>query len=290
MMKPGRNDLCPCGSGKKYKKCCALMEEDGLDVHSFEEQDFEENDASDIYGMQETLLNVMMSFRKLALNRKPHIKEYYKVRRLHGEIVNAMAQYQEDGKFEQKVDKGYASQNKHSDAIYLLKSGFDLSTQAGRQGFYDILIYKAAENINCITEDFIQKHRYRKPEKIEFLHSMLDSRLGLFEITGIDSEEGYAYLKEVFTGDEHKIVDVGLSGDENFNEFYLYTRIIAYRGISFNTGLNLVFTKKDEFIRKHIAKQKKDYSPSGEFTRFFQLYNQYVTAPDNVKIVTNSQK
>jgi SEC-C motif-containing protein len=21
--RPGRNDLCPCGSGKKYKKCCA---------------------------------------------------------------------------------------------------------------------------------------------------------------------------------------------------------------------------------------------------------------------------
>ncbi|MFN7671782.1 MAG: SEC-C metal-binding domain-containing protein [Planctomycetota bacterium] len=21
--KPGRNDLCPCGSGLKYKKCCA---------------------------------------------------------------------------------------------------------------------------------------------------------------------------------------------------------------------------------------------------------------------------
>ena len=20
--KPGRNDLCPCGSGKKYKQCC----------------------------------------------------------------------------------------------------------------------------------------------------------------------------------------------------------------------------------------------------------------------------
>jgi len=24
--KPGRNDPCPCGSGKKYKKCCALKE------------------------------------------------------------------------------------------------------------------------------------------------------------------------------------------------------------------------------------------------------------------------
>ncbi len=24
--KTGRNDPCPCGSGKKYKKCCALKE------------------------------------------------------------------------------------------------------------------------------------------------------------------------------------------------------------------------------------------------------------------------
>ena len=24
--KPGRNDLCPCGSGKKYKKCCGINE------------------------------------------------------------------------------------------------------------------------------------------------------------------------------------------------------------------------------------------------------------------------
>ncbi|WP_334297396.1 SEC-C metal-binding domain-containing protein [Anaerosolibacter carboniphilus] len=22
LIKVGRNDLCPCGSGKKYKKCC----------------------------------------------------------------------------------------------------------------------------------------------------------------------------------------------------------------------------------------------------------------------------
>jgi uncharacterized protein YecA (UPF0149 family) len=22
--KVGRNDLCPCGSGKKYKKCCGV--------------------------------------------------------------------------------------------------------------------------------------------------------------------------------------------------------------------------------------------------------------------------
>ena len=24
----GRNDPCPCGSGKKYKKCCGLLDEE----------------------------------------------------------------------------------------------------------------------------------------------------------------------------------------------------------------------------------------------------------------------
>jgi hypothetical protein len=24
---PGRNDPCPCGSGKKYKHCCALKQD-----------------------------------------------------------------------------------------------------------------------------------------------------------------------------------------------------------------------------------------------------------------------
>jgi preprotein translocase subunit SecA len=27
--KPGRNDPCPCGSGKKYKKCCEQKEGNG---------------------------------------------------------------------------------------------------------------------------------------------------------------------------------------------------------------------------------------------------------------------
>lgn len=26
---PGRNDLCPCGSGKKYKKCHGPLDESG---------------------------------------------------------------------------------------------------------------------------------------------------------------------------------------------------------------------------------------------------------------------
>ena len=29
MPKTGRNDLCPCGSGRKYKKCCEAGERGG---------------------------------------------------------------------------------------------------------------------------------------------------------------------------------------------------------------------------------------------------------------------
>lgn len=27
MPRPGRNDACPCGSGKKFKQCCALKKD-----------------------------------------------------------------------------------------------------------------------------------------------------------------------------------------------------------------------------------------------------------------------
>jgi len=33
-MPPGRNDPCPCGSGKKYKKCCLPREAEAVVVES----------------------------------------------------------------------------------------------------------------------------------------------------------------------------------------------------------------------------------------------------------------
>lgn len=38
-MKIGRNDPCHCGSGKKYKKCCLLVEEAASRVSSIESYD-----------------------------------------------------------------------------------------------------------------------------------------------------------------------------------------------------------------------------------------------------------
>lgn len=41
MLKLGRNDPCPCGSGKKYKKCC-IDRENTLD-DAFSDNDFKPN-------------------------------------------------------------------------------------------------------------------------------------------------------------------------------------------------------------------------------------------------------
>ena len=283
-MKLGRNEPCLCGSGKKYKRCCLLKGQSTDSASRREEKSLEEH---------EMLLNMINNFRRLTLDRKPHIKQYYRIKRLHGEILGSMIKHHDDGKFELKFTHDHLPQKKgrrtDTPVVYLTESSFDLDTDIGVEGYYDLLVYKSAPNANCITEEFIKSNRYRKPEKIEFLHSMLNSTLGLFEIAGTDPGEGFAFLKEVFTGTEYTVTDIGLSGNQNA-DFYLYTRIVTYQNISFCAGLNFIFSKNDDFIKNHINHHTKDYNPDSEFLRFTQMYNQYSKFPDKIKIVTNKMK
>jgi hypothetical protein len=248
----------------------------------------DKQDAEAYYANQELMINALNSMRRIFLDKKPHIREYYKIRNMHSEIVDAMVQYYQDGKFKQKADKNSVSKPTPIVTVHLLECSFDLTTREGGQGFYDMMIYKPASNISCITEDFIRDHRYKKPEKTELLQSMLDSRLGLFEVTGTDMLEGYVYIKDVFTGVEYTIIDIGLSGQPNFEDFYFYTRIISYHGINFGTGLNLIFAKTDNFIKRHIQEHKKDFHPNGEFERFTQLFNRFSKYPDKIQLVSNN--
>lgn len=281
-MKIGRNEQCACGSGKKYKKCCYLA---GRNEETLEPQDN--------FAEQEMLMTMLNNFRRFTLDRKPHIKQYYRTKKLHGEILGTMIKHYHDGKFEQKFKEDYRPEGKYDEddprLLYLIESNFDLETDIGVEGFYDMLVYKSAPNANCITEEFIRSNRYRKPEKIELLHSMLNSKLGLFEITGTDIHEGFVFFKDAFTGDEYTVTDIGLSGNRNM-DFYIYTRIAAYQGVSFCAGLNFVFSKTDEFIKNHIRHHATDYNPDAEFLRFTQLYNQYSAFPDKIKIMTNKLK
>jgi len=317
-MPPGRNEPCPCGSGKKYKRCCYLSKnnktlniplpdikeniDDLDDYDGYFNKDYiddyeDEDDFNDIFFNQGNIKNAINNLRRILLDKKPHIKEYNKMRKMHEEISDTMVQYYQDGKFKKIIDTNFipdpaaetqsSSGNQANNPVHLLETNFNMETGEGYHGFYNILIYKSSPNINCITEDFIKNCHYKKPEKIEFPQSMLDSKAGLFEVTAIDTDEGYAYLKNVFTNEEHKICDIGLSGEQGYGEFYLYTRIIKYHDISFGTGLNLVFKKTDNFIINHIQEHKKNFLPYGEHYRFLLLYNYYSNDPDRIR-TTNS--
>jgi hypothetical protein len=250
-------------------------------------QDNSYDDEDNFFGEQKSMINALNSMRRIFLDRKPHIKEYYKIRNMHSEIISAMIQYHRDGKFKEKADPDFVSESRPEVTVHLLESNFDLDTNIGADSFYDMVIYKTSSNVTCITDDFIRNHRYKKPEKVEFLHSMLDSKLGLFEVTGTDMGEGYAYIKDVFTGAEYTLIDIGLSGNRVNDNYYVYTRIITYHKISFGAGLNFVFAKTDNFIKNHIQEHKKNFNPKGEFLRFIQLYNHYSQDSGRVITITN---
>lgn len=261
--------------------------------NNLKSQDLWDDTEDDDFDEQEFWFNAFNNMHKFMLKGKPHIKEYKKIRKLHSEISSSMMNYYYDDKFEQKVDTDYALQHKSenkdgNDTFILFESTFDPDTDPGNHAFMDMLIYKTAPNINCITEEFIKNNRYRKPEKTEFLQSMLDSKLGLFEVTETDINDGYAYIKEVFTGVEYKITDIGLSGNPNYDDSYIYMRIITYRGVSFGTGLSFPFSKKDPFIKNFINQEKKDYRPLGEFVRFIKLYNQFSKDSKGIKVIKNT--
>jgi hypothetical protein len=204
-----------------------------------------------------------------------------------------MMEYYDQGNFEpweklsQPETHEYARQKART--LTLIESEFDPDTREGQQGLAEALIYKTFSNTLCLTEEFLNKHRYRKPEKIEFLQCMLDSRAGLFEVTSTDREEGYVYYKDVFTGSEHKITDTSMSAapDQSINA-YIYTRIISYRGISFSTGLSLMFSKTDPFIQGFIEREQRGFDPNQEFRRFIELYNQFSRNPKKYKVVPHS--
>ena len=291
-MKISRNAPCPCGSGKKYKRCCSSSETPALSIvdrghksghnNEFESECLLEGleeflDEPPLQSAYDALLIIQQRFREQTLVKLPHVKKYKLARKMHQEIVDGMLDFYDQGKFEQTVDTNETDQ--YADdyrtgkrAIELIDCGFDLRTDLGVKTFFDIMIYKPAPNMNCITEVFIAKNRYRKPEKIELLQGMLNSTLGLFEVVKFEKDTAYVTLKHVFTGKKFRIVDIGLSGSTDPDQLYIYTRVIPYYDINFGTGLSLVFPKNDLFIRQFIAEEKKNYRSNGELARLLKLY------------------
>ena len=233
--------------------------------------------------LNETMLDFLTNMQDFLLKNKPHIKEYKKIRKLHREIIDSMMNYFYNKNSELVIDYNINNEN-----VYDINSKFDTSTQLGAQALGNVVIYKNAPNMNCVTEDYIKNKKYRAQEKIEFLESMLNSEAGLFEVTKTDRKEGQVYVRNVLNNNEYCLTDIGLSSNLSNENFYMYMRVITYHGISFGTGLNLVFDKKDKFIQKWIKENLADFDKKQEIVRFIELYNEYEKNGNRINVRAKS--
>ena len=85
------------------------------------------------------------------------IKKYKKARKIHGEIIDSMMRYFESSKYKENIEKQYKELIKQkNNNIDQLDTFFDTRTQLGVQALANVVIYKNIENMNCITEEFLQ--------------------------------------------------------------------------------------------------------------------------------------
>jgi hypothetical protein len=86
----GRNDLCPCGSGKKYKRCCEARDQERL------------RDSSDVAGVTRAELRLHLE-EHLDLERARSLRAHELARldprridsSLHGIVLNQLVRYEE---------------------------------------------------------------------------------------------------------------------------------------------------------------------------------------------------
>ena len=96
MIKISRNDLCPCGSGKKYKKCCWNDEEKSAELlraaslaSSFDQIKEIVNRKMNVYRLKVTLLSMKMIKMEYEVSRIIEIKENSTLYELHLAIQRA---------------------------------------------------------------------------------------------------------------------------------------------------------------------------------------------------------
>lgn len=303
-MKVSRNDPCPCGSGKKFKKCCLgsasfktyeKNETKYIDSTKLSQENLEKMlEQMEADEMEKRIFGALQQLRAMSMKEIPHIKKYKACRLLLEEIVDSMIEYNESGKFKQHFDQEKAKQyltlnpvTGKPDTEYS-EVAVNLESDLGFKIYMDLLIYRPVPHANSIIEVYLSENKYRRSDKIDLLHAMDESILGLFLIKEVEPENAYVFLEHVFTGEQYQIIDIAMSGSNNVEGQYIYLRIITFDGISFSTGFGMPFKNKDVFIKNFISEQKSDYNPLGEMTRMFKLYSEFSTDEKNVKVLNTN--
>ncbi len=230
---------------------------------------------------EEEMINLLVNLNRLNLNRKPHIKKYNKLRKLHSEILDSMDDYINKGSYNIEDNFNLIKDDLTED-FKLDGSNIDDKTI-----LIELTVYKNHPKLTSLTEIYLQKNKFKNEEKIKMLKSMNNSYVGLFKVISADKENGYVYFEDVFTKKKFKIIDISLSSSYNKNtNIYFYNRIITYDDISFATGIHCMMEGShkglQEFIKKH------NYKKTTDFSRCIEIYN--LSKKDNILKVKYNNK
>ncbi|MBR2827978.1 MAG: hypothetical protein IKE70_01945 [Bacilli bacterium] len=220
------------------------------------------------------IISTIIDFnRKVYLDHKDYIKKYYKVRKLHSVIINNMMNYMGMGKH--PIDEYfYKIMNDVAIETNYRKIELDNTKHDDAVIFNELFIYKTHENLPSLTELYLEKKKFKGPNKVKLLNAMNNSFVSLFKIIDCDHETGYVTYEDVFTKKKYKIIDVAMSSLANINnkkEKYAYERLITYEDITFSTGLPLMFEINDKKIVSFIKKYKKE--KCSDFSKCVILYD-----------------
>ncbi len=210
---------------------------------------------------QEDLVNVLFSMHKFILSKLDHIKQYKKIRKLESEVTSKLANYMlsDNYNLQETLDNIFDYEYEHSNNKLIPE--LELSDNDDDiQILCELFIYRSHPKLKSIVDIFLENKKFRKAEKIKMLESLRDSFAGLFEVVDIDTDQGFVFIRDIFTGKEFKIVDIKLSTFplNKVNKKYYYNRIITYEGISFGTGVNCTVLKDNKNLKSFLKIYKSN--------------------------------
>lgn len=181
----GRNDPCPCGSGKKYKKCC-MPKEDTANLGNFR---YEKKLA-----VRSSAVDKML---KLAAG---------KIGITHIEVLMFLT---DSPLFEERnIDPFSGTEEDTFIFQYLLNSLL-------------IYAYPADSSGEQLWKYCLEKYSSRfSGEEVLFLQSLKDYTAGFFQVKEIDAGKYLIIAEDIFTSKTYKVMDRGISSTIKRNDIF----------------------------------------------------------------------
>jgi len=259
MAKIGRNDPCPCGSGKKYKKCCLEKEED-LSTSSYDKRYFElkgRNAENFVYDLAQ------QSFLTDWCYPNPQWddgKELCDLLVVFGEIAIIWQvkdlKRQENGRYNQgEVDKNLRQLLGAKRKLFDLKQKMVLHNPRRGDEEFDPSNIKEIYLISALVGEGEDYYEFVKKIKNKTIHILDRKSTGILlnELDTISDFIGYLKEKERFLSSDIKIDLSG--GEEELLAYYLinersFKKLEEGNYIIIQEGFWEGFIKKPEFLAK----------------------------------------